>query len=69
MRDGAVALFDDSYASSRMSTQSWSQIIKSKPIGEGLSGFRNTFNSICEEKGIPTSSQALGQVGYEGSIG
>ncbi|KAF1345648.1 hypothetical protein EJ07DRAFT_169940 [Lizonia empirigonia] len=48
-----------------MSTQSWSQVIQSKPIGEGLSGFRNTFNSICEDKGIPTSSQALDQVGYE----
>ncbi|KAI1562965.1 hypothetical protein PtrEW7m1_010758, partial [Pyrenophora tritici-repentis] len=48
-----------------MSTQSWSQVIQSKPIGEGLSSFRNTFKSICEDKGIPTSSQALDKVGYE----
>ncbi|KAI1576220.1 hypothetical protein PtrEW13061_010696, partial [Pyrenophora tritici-repentis] len=48
-----------------MSTQSRSQVILSKPIGEGLSGFRNTFNSICKDKGIPTSSQALDEVGYE----
>ena len=68
MRDGAVALFGDLHASSRMSTPSRSQVIQSKPIGEGLSGFRNTFNSICEDKGIPTSTQALDQVGYEGSI-
>ena len=63
VRDGAVT-----HACSRMSTQSRSQVIQSKPIGEGLSGFRNTVNSICEDKGIPTSSQALEQVGYEGSI-
>jgi hypothetical protein len=62
VRDGAVT-----HASSRMSTQSRSQVIQSKPIGEGLSGFRNTFNSICKVKGIPASSQALEQVGYEGS--
>jgi hypothetical protein len=69
VRNSAVALFGDLYVSSRMSTQSWSQVIQSNPIGEGLSGFRNTFNAICEDKGIPTSSQALDQVGYEGSIG
>ena len=67
MRDGAVALFGDSYASSRMSTQSRSQAIQSKPIGEGLDGFRNTFNSICDDIGVPSSSQALDKVGYEGS--
>ncbi|KAF2844333.1 hypothetical protein T440DRAFT_460691 [Plenodomus tracheiphilus IPT5] len=48
-----------------MSTQSRSRIIESKPIGEGLDGFRNTFNSICEDIGVPNSSQALDQVDYE----
>ncbi|KAI1508044.1 hypothetical protein KJE20_03562 [Pyrenophora tritici-repentis] len=48
-----------------MSTQSRSQVIQSKPIGEGLDGFRNTFNSICDDIGVPNSSQALDQVGYE----
>ncbi|KAH8733202.1 hypothetical protein GQ44DRAFT_669076 [Phaeosphaeriaceae sp. PMI808] len=48
-----------------MSTQSQSQIIQSKPIGEGLDGFRNTFSSICEGIGVPYSSQALDQVGHE----
>ncbi|KAF2844181.1 hypothetical protein T440DRAFT_523703 [Plenodomus tracheiphilus IPT5] len=48
-----------------MSTQSRSQVIQSKPIGEGLDGFRNTFNSICDDIGVPHSSQALDKVGYE----
>ncbi|KAL5400322.1 hypothetical protein PMIN03_012471 [Paraphaeosphaeria minitans] len=48
-----------------MSTQSRSQIIQSKPIGEGLQGFRNTYRSICEDIGVSNSSQALDQVGYE----
>ena len=67
MRDGAVALFGSLYASSRMSTQSRSQVIQSKPIGEGLNGFRNTFNSIYDDIGVPSSSQALDKVDYEGS--
>ncbi|UPX12656.1 uncharacterized protein EKO05_0003197 [Ascochyta rabiei] len=48
-----------------MSTQSRSQIVQSKPIGEGLDGFRNTFRSICEDIGVSNSSQALDHVGYE----
>jgi hypothetical protein len=67
VRDGAVPLFSDSYASLRMSTQSRSQVIQSKPIGKGLDSFRNTFNSICNDIDVPSSSQALDKVGYEGS--
>ncbi|KAJ5022532.1 hypothetical protein J3E73DRAFT_373818 [Bipolaris maydis] len=48
-----------------MSTQSRSQVVQSKPIGEGLNGFRKTFKSTCKNIGILTSSQALKQVGYE----
>ncbi|EMD66431.1 hypothetical protein COCSADRAFT_24544 [Bipolaris sorokiniana ND90Pr] len=48
-----------------MSTQSRSQVVQSKPIGEELNGFWKTFKSICKNIGIPTSSQALKQVGYE----
>ncbi|PVH91134.1 hypothetical protein DM02DRAFT_664311 [Periconia macrospinosa] len=48
-----------------MTTQSRSQTIQSKPIGQGLDGFRSSFNSICEDIGIPSSSQALGQIGDE----
>ncbi|KAF1934957.1 hypothetical protein EJ02DRAFT_487765 [Clathrospora elynae] len=48
-----------------MSTQSRSQVIQSKPIGEGLDGFCNAFNLICDDIGVPNSSQALNQVSYE----
>ncbi|KAE8849627.1 hypothetical protein PTNB73_01362 [Pyrenophora teres f. teres] len=44
-----------------MSTQSRSQAIQSKPIGEGLDGFRKISNSICDGIGVPNSSQALDQ--------
>lgn len=65
----ALWYFLATHASSRMSTQSRSQVVQSKPIGEGLNGFRKTFKSTCKNVGIPTSSQALKQVGYEGSTG
>ena len=51
-----------------MAIQSQLQIIQSKPIGEGLDGFRDSFNSICEDIGIPNSSQALDQVENEGNV-
>lgn len=58
---------DGVYASSRMFTQSPSQIIQSKPIGEGLDGFRNTFRLMCEDIGVSSPSQALEQMRYEGN--
>lgn len=50
-----------------MPVQSRSQIAQSKPIGGGLDGFRGSFNLICEDVSIPSSTQTLDQVGNEGS--
>ncbi|KAF1364330.1 hypothetical protein EJ07DRAFT_162141 [Lizonia empirigonia] len=41
------------------------QIFKSKPIGDGLSSVRNSFNSLCREQQIPASSSALDRIGIE----
>ncbi|KAI1420215.1 serine/threonine-protein kinase Sgk2 [Xylaria sp. FL1777] len=49
-----------------MAAQSRSQIIKSKPIGNGLNGFLESFNSTCKDLGITPSSQSLDEVGNEG---
>ncbi|KAF1357341.1 hypothetical protein EJ07DRAFT_29519, partial [Lizonia empirigonia] len=48
-----------------METRSRSQIIQSKPIGQGLDSFRSYFNSVCEDTDVPTSSEALDQIGNE----
>jgi hypothetical protein len=37
-------------------------IIQSKPIGEGLNGFRKTFILLCKDMGVTSSSQALAQM-------
>ncbi|KAK0621573.1 hypothetical protein B0T17DRAFT_295605 [Bombardia bombarda] len=47
---------------SAMMDQSQSEIIKSNPIGKGLDPFRATFISICEERSISCSPDALGQL-------
>jgi hypothetical protein len=52
---------------STMAIRSRSQIIQSKPIGDGLNGFRDSFNSICKELGISNSLKALDQMGNEGN--
>jgi hypothetical protein len=49
-------LIDGLCSSCRMSTQSRLQIIQSKPIGNGLDAFRNSFSSICEHIDIPSSA-------------
>ncbi|KAH8726801.1 hypothetical protein GQ44DRAFT_758368 [Phaeosphaeriaceae sp. PMI808] len=48
-----------------METESRSQIIRSKPIGQKLNTFRSYFNSVCEDTDIPTSSEALDRIGDE----
>ena len=49
-----------------MADQSRSEIIKCRPIGEGLNGFRDSFKSTYDCKGISSSFEALDQLGNEG---
>ncbi|KAF2818207.1 hypothetical protein CC86DRAFT_337418 [Ophiobolus disseminans] len=48
-----------------MASSSRLQIFKSKPIRDGLSSVRNSFNSLCREQQIPASSSALDRIGIE----
>ncbi|KAL2886390.1 hypothetical protein HOO65_060220 [Ceratocystis lukuohia] len=45
-----------------MANQSPSKIIENHPIGKGLDAFRASFNSICEDKSILCSPDALDQL-------
>ncbi|KAF2174644.1 hypothetical protein K469DRAFT_648111 [Zopfia rhizophila CBS 207.26] len=44
---------------------STSEIIKTAPIGDGLNAFRDSFRSFCKTLGVPSSLQALDQIGSE----
>ncbi len=41
-------------------------IIKDSPVGKGLDAFRDLFRSMCEERGISRTSEALGQLNEQG---
>ncbi|KAJ6279021.1 hypothetical protein J3E71DRAFT_368428 [Bipolaris maydis] len=41
------------------------EVLRSKPIGEGLRSVCNSFNSLCKEQGIPASLSALDWIGTE----
>jgi hypothetical protein len=45
-----------------------SEIIKSKPIGEGLAAFRDVFRSTCADLGVPGSADGVQQIDKEGDI-
>jgi hypothetical protein len=47
-----------------MTDPSDSDIIASKPIGEGLDGFRHLFRLTCESLGISELQDALTRVGH-----
>lgn len=51
-----------------MANPSSSEIIKSKPIREGLSPFRNSFNSICKGLGLSSSLDAVHKIDNEGNV-
>jgi hypothetical protein len=51
-----------------MANPSSSEIIKNKPIGEGLSLFRNSFNSICKSLGLSSSLDAVYKIDNEGNV-
>ncbi|KAH8755415.1 hypothetical protein F5883DRAFT_571360 [Diaporthe sp. PMI_573] len=48
-----------------MVDQTRSEIIKSNPIGRGLDAFRDSFRSICEDKSISCTPDALSELGDE----
>ncbi|PHH49257.1 hypothetical protein CFIMG_005936RA [Ceratocystis fimbriata CBS 114723] len=50
-----------------MANQSPSEIIENHPIGKGLDAFRASFNSICEDRSILCSLDALDQLDPEDS--
>ena len=50
-----------------MANLSRSEVIKSKPIGDGLNVFRDSFKSLCEELGVSTSVDGLQYIGHEGT--
>ena len=45
-----------------MAALSKSEIIKSKPIGEGLAAFHEAFRSSCIELGVPASTDGVQQI-------
>ncbi|KAJ0344354.1 hypothetical protein KNSL1_009466 [Colletotrichum chrysophilum] len=52
-----------------MADQSQSDIIKANPIGNGLSAFRDRFNSICKDKGFVSDQHTVDRLGEEEELG
>ncbi|KAH8585983.1 hypothetical protein B0O99DRAFT_695910 [Bisporella sp. PMI_857] len=48
-----------------MTDQAQSEILENNPIGKGLDAFRTSFNSICEDRTISCTPDALGQLAQE----
>ncbi len=51
-----------------MTDQTQSKILENNPIGKGLDAFRSSFNSICKERSISCTPDALDQFGQEGKV-
>jgi hypothetical protein len=49
-----------------MTDQAQAEILGNNPIGKGLDAFRTSFTSICEDRSISCTPDALGQLGQEG---
>ncbi|KFY02814.1 hypothetical protein V490_00391, partial [Pseudogymnoascus sp. VKM F-3557] len=49
-----------------MANLSRSEAIRCKPIGDGLNVFRDSFRSLCEDRGVSTSVDGLQHIGHEG---
>lgn len=49
-----------------MASLSRSEVIRSKPIADGLNVFRDSFNSLCEGLGVSTSVDGLQHIDHEG---
>ncbi|KFY91421.1 hypothetical protein V500_04682, partial [Pseudogymnoascus sp. VKM F-4518 (FW-2643)] len=50
-----------------MTNLSRSEAIRCKPIGDGLNVFRDSFKSLCEDRGVSTSVDGLQHIGPEGT--
>ncbi|KAL8409990.1 hypothetical protein RB594_008182 [Gaeumannomyces avenae] len=48
-----------------MADRSRSEIIRDNPVGKGLDAFHTSFNSICKNKKVPRSPDALGRLDQE----
>jgi len=44
------------------------EIIKSKPIGNGLAAFRDTFRLTCADLGVPASADSVHQIVDKGEM-
>lgn len=51
-----------------MADRSRSEIIRTKPIGDELNGFRDSFR-LTYSLAVPSSSSALDQIGNDGNTG
>jgi hypothetical protein len=51
-----------------MLDQATLDIIKAKPIGNGLDAFRDSFKSVVNGLGLLASSDALNQISDEGIV-
>ena len=49
-----------------MANLSRSEVIRSKPIADGLKVFRDSFNSLCEGLGVSPSADGLQRIDHEG---
>ena len=52
-----------------MTDQAQSEILENSPIfGNGFDALRTSFESICEDRSISCTPDAVGQLGQEGKI-
>lgn len=51
-----------------MADRSRSEIIRTKPIGDELNGFRDSFR-LTYSLAVPSSSSTLDQIGNDGNTG
>ncbi|KAH6618336.1 hypothetical protein B0J18DRAFT_437113 [Chaetomium sp. MPI-SDFR-AT-0129] len=51
-----------------MTDQPRLEIIKDNPIKNGLDAFRASFNTVCTDRGIPYTLDALGQLDFDSRI-
>ena len=50
-----------------MASLSILEVIRSKPIGDGLNVFRDSFNSLCKDLGVSSSVDVLQHIAHEGT--
>lgn len=50
-----------------MADQARLETIKDHPIGKGLDNFRASFNSVCDNLNVPSTTDALCKLSYDGN--